>query len=125
MRALNGGKGPEVIFDCIGGPYAEPALRSIAWGGRYLVVGFAAGEIPKIPLNLVLLKGCELVGVYWGRHARQNPHEFRRQMGRLLTWGAEGAIRPHIDHVLPLDQTAEALHMMERRQIKGKVIVKP
>jgi NADPH2:quinone reductase len=125
VRALNGGKGPKVIFDCIGGPYTEPALRSIAWGGRYLVVGFAAGEIPKIPLNLVLLKGCELVGVYWGRHARQNPGEFRQQISRLLAWGAEGAIRPHIDHVLPLDRTADALRMMESRQIKGKVIVKP
>jgi len=125
VRSLNGGKGPEVIYDCIGGPYAEPALRSIAWGGRYLVVGFAAGEIPKIPLNLVLLKGCELAGVFWGRHAKLNPAAFRNQMTRLLAWGAEGAIRPHIDHVLPLEKTAEALHMIEKRQIKGKVIIKP
>jgi NADPH:quinone reductase len=125
VRSLNGGDGPDVIYDCIGGPYAEPALRSIAWAGRYLVVGFAAGEIPKIPLNLLLLKGCELVGVNWGRHARLNPSAFRNQMERLGAWCAAGDIRPHIDHVLPLERTAEALRMMESRQIKGKVIIKP
>lgn len=125
VRALNGGKGPDVIYDCIGGPYAEPALRSIAWGGRYLVIGFAAGEIPKIPLNLVLLKGCELVGVFWGRHVKLEPATFRDQIARLLSWCAEGKIRPHIDHVFPLEKTAEALRMMENRQIKGKVIIKP
>ena len=106
-------------------PDAEPALRSIAWGGRYLVVGFAAGEIPKIPLNLLLLKGCELAGVFWGRHAKLNPAAFRNQMARLLAWGVEGAIRPHIDHVFPLEKTADAIRMIENRQIKGKVIVKP
>ena len=103
----------------------SPALRSIAWGGRYLVVGFAAGEIPKIPLNLLLLKGCEIAGVFWGRHARLDPAAFRDKMARLLSWCAEGAIHPHIDHVLPLEKTADALRMIENRQIKGKVIVKP
>jgi NADPH:quinone reductase len=125
VRSLNGGQGPEVIYDCIGGPYAEPALRSIAWGGRYLVVGFAAGEIPKIPLNLLLLKGCEIAGVFWGRHARLDRGAFREKMARLVNWCAEGAIHPHIDHVLPLEKTADALRMIENRQIKGKVIVKP
>jgi NADPH:quinone reductase len=124
-RGLTGGKGPDVIYDCIGGPYAEPALRAIAWGGRYLVIGFAAGDIPKIPLNLLLLKGCELVGVFWGRHVAQDPAAFRDQMTRLVAWCAKGEIRPHIDHVFPLERTAEALHMMENRQIKGKVIIKP
>jgi len=125
FRTLNGGKGPDVIYDCIGGPYAEPALRSIAWGGRYLVIGFAAGEIPKIPLNLLLLKGCELVGVFWGRHTKTEPAAYREQVSRLLRWCAEGSIRPHIDHVFPLEKTAEALRMMESRQIKGKIIIKP
>jgi NADPH2:quinone reductase len=125
VRALAGGKGPDIIYDCIGGPYAEPALRSIAWGGRYLVVGFAAGEIPKIPLNLLLLKGCELVGVFWGRYVRSDPAAFRGQMARLMDWCAKGEIRPHIDHVFPLEQTAAAIRMIENRKIKGKVIIKP
>ncbi len=124
VRTLTGGKGPDVIYDCIGGPYAEPALRSIAWGGRYLVIGFAAGEIPKIPLNLLLLKGCDLVGVFWGRHVKQDPAAFRDQMTRLVDWCAKGKIRPHIDHVFALEQTADALRMMENRQIKGKVVIK-
>lgn len=124
-RTVTGGKGPDIIYDCIGGPYAEPALRAIAWGGRYLVVGFAAGEIPRIPLNLLLLKGCELVGVFWGRHVALEPAVFREQMMRLLSWCAEGAIRPHIDHVFPLCQTADALRMMENRKIKGKVVITP
>jgi NADPH:quinone reductase len=124
-RELTAGKGPDIIFDCIGGPYAEPSLRSIAWEGRYLVVGFAAGDIPKIPLNLLLLKGCELVGVFWGRHVKQDPAAFRSQMERLVNWCIKGEIRPHIDHVFRLDQTSEALRMMENRKIKGKVVVKP
>ncbi len=125
VRTLAGGNGPDVIYDCIGGPYAEPALRGIAWGGRYLVVGFAAGAIPKIPLNLVLLKGCEIAGVFWGRHVALNVPGFRQQMARLIQWSVEGKIRPHIDRVFPLEETADALLAMEARQIKGKVIVKP
>jgi len=125
VRNLNGGKGPDVIYDCIGGPFAEPALRGMDWGGRYLVIGFAAGEIPKIPLNLVMLKGCELIGVFWGRHVKLNPAVFGNQMVRLVDWCAKGEIRPHIDHVFPLEKTAEAIRMMDKRQIKGKVIIKP
>jgi NADPH2:quinone reductase len=125
VRALNGGKGPDVIYDCIGGEYAEPALRGIAWEGRYLVVGFAAGGIPKIPLNLLLLKGCEIAGVFWGRHVALNLPRFREQMARLIQWAVEGKLRPHIDRVFPLAETADALRAMEARQIKGKVIVKP
>ncbi len=125
VRSLNGGNGPDVIYDCIGGPYAEPALRGLEWGGRYLVIGFAAGEIPKIPLNLIMLKGCDLIGVFWGRHVKLNPGAFEDQMARLVEWCAKGEIRPHIDHVFPLEKTAEAIGMMEKRQIKGKIIVKP
>ena len=124
VRALNGGKGPDVIYDCIGSSYAEPALRGIAWGGRYLVVGFAAGDIPKIPLNLVLLKGCDLAGVYWGRHVALNLPAFKDQMNRLIQWCVEGKIKPHIDRVFSLAETADALKAIEARQIKGKVIVK-
>jgi NADPH2:quinone reductase len=125
VRGMTGGKGPNVIYDAIGGPYAEPALRTIAWEGRYLVIGFAAGDIPKIPLNLLLLKGCELVGVFWGRHVQQDRAAYHAQMARLMKWAAEGKITPHIDHVFPLEKTSEAIRMMDERKIKGKVIVKP
>jgi NADPH:quinone reductase len=125
VRGLNGGSGPDVIFDCIGGSYAEPALRGMDWGGRYLVIGFAAGEIPKIALNLVMLKGCEVIGVFWGRHVQRNPHVFESEMARLVDWCAKGKIRPHIDHIFPLEKTAEAIRMIEKRQIKGKVVIRP
>ncbi len=125
VRSLNAGNGPDVIFDCIGGPYAEPALRGMDWGGRYLVIGFAAGEIPKIALNLVMLKACAVIGVFWGRHVQRNPGVFADQMTRLLDWCAKGEIRPHIDHVFPLEKTGEAIRMIENRQIKGKVIIRP
>ena len=125
VRGLNGGNGPDIVFDCVGGPYAEPALRGMDWGGRYLVIGFAAGEIPKIPLNLVMLKACALIGVFWGRHVKRDPGAFTSQMTRLVDWCAKGEIRPHIDHVFPLEKTADAIRMIEKRQIKGKVIVKP
>ncbi len=125
VRALNGGNGPDIVFDCIGGPYAEPALRGMDWGGRYLVIGFAAGEIPKIALNLVMLKACEVTGVFWGRHVKRNPHVFETQMTRLVDWCAKGEIRPHIDHVFPLEKTAEAIRMIEKRQLKGKAVIKP
>ena len=84
-------------------------MRGIGWGGRYLVVGFAAGEIPKIALNLVMLKGCELTGVFWGGHVKRNPGVFAGLMARLVDWCAKGEIRPHIDHVFPLEKTAEAI----------------
>ena len=125
VRSLTNGKGVDVVYDCIGGPYAEPALRAIAWGGRYLVIGFAAGDIPKIPLNLLLLKGCELVGVFWGRHVELEPAAFRTQMEKLLGWCAKGEIRPHIDRVFPLEETGKALSLIEKREIKGKVVIKP
>jgi NADPH2:quinone reductase len=125
LANLTGGKGVDVVYDPIGGPYAEPALRAMAWEGRYLVVGFAAGEIPKIPLNLVLLKGCEIAGVFWGRHVDLAPSVFRDEMRSLVEWCAKGELHPHIDRVFSLEETAQALQMMEDRQIKGKVIVKP
>ncbi|KAI94055.1 NADPH:quinone oxidoreductase [Rhodomicrobium udaipurense JA643] len=125
VRAIRGGKGPDVIYDCIGGPYAEPALRGITWGGRYLVIGFAAGEIPKIPLNLVLLKGCDICGVFFGRHVDTDPAAFRVQMAKLLDWCAEGKIRPHIDRVFSLDETKDAIKALDARTIKGKIVVKP
>lgn len=123
IKALTGDKGPDVIYDPVGGAYTEPALRSIAWRGRLLVVGFAAGSIPKIPLNLTLLKGCSIVGVFWGDFARREPDSFAGQMRQLGQWFAEGRLKPHITKTFPLARAAEALTLMAGRQVKGKVVV--
>jgi NADPH2:quinone reductase len=123
IKALTGGRGVDVVYDPVGGPYTEPALRSIAWRGRLLVVGFAAGEIPKIPLNLTLLKGCSIVGVFWGDFARREPERFVARMGHLAAWFGEGKLKPHVSATLPLSRAPEALTMMASRQVKGKVVL--
>jgi NADPH2:quinone reductase len=123
IKALTGGNGPDVIYDPVGGPFTEPALRSIAWRGRLLVVGFAAGDIPKIPLNLTLLKGCSIVGVFWGEFTRREPQHFADSMARLGGWYAEGKLKPHISSTFPLERAADALTLMANRQVKGKVVL--
>ena len=125
LRAHTGGAGADVIYDCVGDRYAEPALRGIAWAGRYLVVGFAAGEIPRIPLNLLLLKGCEMAGVFFGRFAEMEPEAHARNMRQLLAWCQDGTLRPHIGQVFPLAETAKAIAMLEQRKAVGKIIVRP
>ena len=123
IKALTDGSGPDVIYDPVGGPYTEPALRSLAWRGRLLVVGFAAGDIPKIPLNLTLLKGCSIVGVFWGEFTRREPDRFAEAMRQLGRWFAEGRIRPHVSETFPLERAAEALTMMANRRVTGKVVL--
>ncbi|HMD35003.1 MAG TPA: NADPH:quinone oxidoreductase family protein [Vicinamibacterales bacterium] len=123
IKALTGGKGPDVIYDAVGGSYTEPALRSIAWRGRLLVVGFAAGEIPKIPLNLTLLKGCSIVGVYWGDFSRREPMRFAESMRQLGAWYAAGRLKPHVSAVFPLARAADALKLMAARKVTGKVVL--
>jgi NADPH:quinone reductase len=123
IKAITGGKGANVIYDPVGGSYTEPALRSIAWRGRLLVVGFAAGDIPKIPLNLTLLKGCAIVGVYWGEFTRREPERFAQEMRQLGQWYGEGRIRPHISATYPLDRAADALNDMAQRRVVGKVVL--
>jgi NADPH:quinone reductase len=123
IKELTNGDGPDVIYDPVGGPFTEPALRSIAWRGRLLVVGFAAGEIPKIPLNLTLLKGCAIVGVYWGDFARREPDRFADQMRQLGEWFVEGRVTPHISARFPLDRAREALRLMAERKVTGKVVL--
>lgn len=123
LRDLTDGRGVDVVYDCVGDKYAEPALRAIAWGGRYLVIGFAAGQIPKIPLNLTLLKSCAIVGVFWGEAARRNPAGNRANMAQVLGWVAEGRLRPHVHATYPLQRTGEAIKSLETRQVVGKVIV--
>ena len=123
IKAITGGKGADVVYDPVGGPYTEPALRSIAWRGRLLVVGFAAGEIPKIPLNLTLLKGCAIVGVFWGEFTKREPESFAAAMAKLGRWYGEGRLQPHISATLPLERASEALTLMAERKVKGKVVL--
>ena len=125
LRRLTAGKGVDIIFDPVGGAYAEQALRSIAWEGRFLVIGFAAGDIPKMPLNLALLKGCDIRGVFWGNWARLNPAKNRVNLEKLVQWTAEGKISSHVDRTFPLAKTAEALKVLAGRQAMGKVILHP
>lgn len=124
LKALTGGKGVDVVYDPVGGIYAEPALRSMAWGGRYLVVGFAAGDIPQIPLNLPLLKGCSVVGVFWGTFAAKERAHNQQNLSELLGWLAEGAITPHISQTYPLADAGRALRALLNRSVTGKVVLR-
>jgi NADPH2:quinone reductase len=124
IKALTDGRGVDVIYDPVGGPYTEPAFRSIAWRGRLLVVGFAAGDIPKLPLNLALLKGASIVGVFWGDFARREPRQFAESARQLARWYAEGKLRPHVSQAFPLERAVDALKLMAARQVKGKVVIK-
>ncbi|KZD20961.1 NADPH:quinone oxidoreductase family protein [Tardiphaga robiniae] len=125
LKKLTDGKGVDIIFDPVGGKYAEASLRAIAWEGRFLVIGFAAGDIPKMPLNLALLKGCDIRGVFWGAWVRQNPEKNRANLEKLVKWAAEGKISSHVDRTFPLAKTADALKVLAGRQAMGKVILHP
>ncbi len=125
LKELTGGAGVDVIYDPVGAEYSEQALRAIAWQGRFLVVGFAAGEIPKIPLNLTLLKGCQIVGVFWGAFAKRCPQAEQANMAQILRWVQEGKLNPHIHREYTLDQTADALQALANREVKGKAVIIP
>ena len=125
IKAATGGKGPDVIYDPVGGVYAEPAFRSIAWRGRYLVVGFANGEIPRLPFNLALLKGASIVGVFWGSFARLEPKANAAAMRQMIGWMREGKLRPLISARYSLAQVPEALKALESRSAAGKIVVVP
>lgn len=122
IKALAGGDGVDVIYDAVGGDYAEPAVRALAWKGRYLVVGFPAG-IPKIPLNLTLLKGCQIVGVFWGAHTAREPQNHAENLGDLFRLYDEGKIKPRISASYPLARAGEALQLLQDRKVLGKVVV--
>lgn len=122
IKKLAGGDGVDVVYDAVGGDYAEPALRAMAWKGRYLVVGFPAG-IPKIPLNLALLKGCQIVGVFWGASTLREPQGHAQNMSELFAMYAKGQIRPRISARFPLERAPEALALMEGRKVLGKVVL--
>jgi len=123
VKELTGGKGVDVVYDPVGGAVAEPALRLTAWNGRYLVVGFAAGDIPRIPLNLPLLKGASIVGVFFGAFANRQPRESRANLSRLLAWLGEGKLRPLVSAVYPLERAAEALAALAARRATGKLVL--
>jgi len=125
LRAATGGRGPDVIVDPVGGKYSEPALRSIAWRGRHLVVGFAAGAIPQLPWNLVLLKGASVIGVFWGDFTRKEPQSHLAAMARLTGWIADGTLKPLVSRRYALEATPRALEDMAARKVVGKVIVTP
>jgi NADPH2:quinone reductase len=123
IKAATGGKGPDVIYDPVGGDFAEPAFRSIAWRGRYLVVGFASGPIPSLPLNLPLLKGASLVGVFWGDFSRREPQANAAMMQELARWYGEGKIKPVIDRTMPMAELKAAYAHMGSRGVKGKLVM--
>jgi len=123
LKSLTEGRGPDVIYDPVGGDLAEPAFRSIAWRGRYLVIGFAQGHIPALPLNLALLKGASVVGVFWGEYARREPARNAQALGQLAAWYAEGRIKPIIDQVLPMRDLPKAFDLMTQRQVRGKLVL--
>ncbi|MHB8948479.1 MAG: NADPH:quinone oxidoreductase family protein [Rhodoferax sp.] len=123
VKALTAGKGPDVIYDPVGGDFAEPAFRSIAWRGRYLVVGFAAGPIPALPFNLALLKGASIVGVFWGDFAKREPKANAAMMMELAQWYGQGKIKPVIDSTLPMAELKAAFAHMGSRGVKGKLVM--
>jgi NADPH:quinone reductase len=123
LKELTGGKGPDVVYDPVGGDMAEPVLRSIAWRGRYLVIGFAQGGIPALPWNLPLLKGASIVGVFWGEFVRREPEASARGMAELARWYAEGKIKPAIDLRLPMRELPAAYARMATRKVQGKVLM--
>ncbi len=125
LRRVTEGRGADVIYDPVGGAYTEAALRSIAWQGRFLVIGFAAGDIPKLPLNLVLLKGCDVLGVFWGSWIERDPAGHRANTEQLLDWVAQGKLSSHVHAVYPLAQAPEALKAIAGRKVMGKVILRP
>jgi NADPH2:quinone reductase len=123
IKVLTQGKGPDVLYDPVGGEFAEAAFRSIAWRGRYLVVGFAAGLIPALPLNLTLLKGAALVGVFWGEFARREPEANAAMLQQLLVWYAQDKIKPLIDQKLPMSALSAAYARMGARAVRGKLVL--
>jgi NADPH2:quinone reductase len=124
LKRLGGERGLDVVYDPVGGRYAEPALRSLGWLGRYLVVGFAAGEIPKIPLNLALLKSCDIRGVSWGAWTSREPSKQRALMTDILQWTATGKLSGHVQAVYPLTEIAAALEVLAARKAMGKIVLR-
>jgi NADPH2:quinone reductase len=124
VKAITGGKGADVIYDPVGGALFDEGLRAIAWEGRLLVIGFASGTIPQVAANLMLVKNCAVVGVYWGAYSLRKPQVLSDSLAALLGWYAEGKLKPHISHTFPLEQAADALKALMERRSTGKVVIK-
>ena len=125
LKQHGGERGIDVVYDPVGGPYAEPAVRSLAWQGRYLVVGFTAGEIPKIPLNLVLLKSCDIRGVFWGSWSKRDPQTQHALLEDVARWTAEGKLSGHVHAVFPLAEIVPAMKLISDRKVMGKIVLRP
>jgi NADPH2:quinone reductase len=125
LKELGGEHGVDVVFDPVGGRYSEPAVRSLAWEGRHLVVGFAAGEIPKLPLNLVLLKGCAVLGVFWGQWVRLEKDDYKATIATLADWCAAGKLSCHIQKIYSLAEAPQALKALAERKVMGKLLMRP
>jgi NADPH2:quinone reductase len=123
LKAATDGRGPDVVYDPVGGEFVEPTFRSIAWRGRYLVIGFAAGGIPRLPINLALLKGASLVGVFWGEFERREPDDHLRMMNKLGALYAQGLIKPFIGRTLPMSELQTAYAEMGSRGVTGKLVL--
>ncbi|HTQ12505.1 MAG TPA: NADPH:quinone oxidoreductase family protein [Rhizomicrobium sp.] len=123
IKRLTGGAGADVLYDPVGDDYAEPALRAMNWNGRYLVIGFAAGNIPKVPLNLTLLKGCQIVGVFWGAATARDPKHAQQSLQALMGMIADGKLKPYVSEHIPLARAGEAIRLLMDRKAKGKVVV--
>jgi NADPH2:quinone reductase len=123
LKALTGGKGPDVVYDPVGGDLTEAAFRSIAWRVRYLVIGFAAGPIPALPLNLALLKGASIVGVFWGDYAKREPRANAAMLQELVGWYGAGRIKPVIDRAMPMAELKAAYARMGSRAVQGKLVL--
>jgi NADPH2:quinone reductase len=125
LKEVTAGKGVDVVYDCVGSEHTEAAVRALAWGGRHLVVGFAAGTIPRIPINLLLLKGSAMLGVFWGEFVRRNPRAQRDNIAEVLSWIESGVLTPHVHATYPLDKIGEALAAIANRQVQGKAVLIP
>ena len=125
LKARTAPRGLDVLYDCVGGDAAEPSLRALGWKGRYLVIGFASGDIPRLPLNVIMLKGCDVLGVFWTAFVDREPEAHRANMLQILEWCREGRLKPHIHGTYPLAETKEALRVIQEREASGKVIVRP
>ena len=125
IKKHTGGNGADVLYDPVGGDYAEPALRAMNWEGRYLVIGFAAGDIPRVPLNLTLLKGCDIVGVFWGASMARDPKTGLANLTQITQWIADGKLKPHVSERFPLARAGAAIRMLMDRKAQGKVVVMP